>query len=575
MADYDLIAFVLVNQILEMNDADEEDWAELLKYNVLAIFPLEDWALLPMRGQLALASTIVGAKSLVNYDIAFQIMCAWEEVGGCYWVAQLELMRHAVMHTIRSQLSGPDQVNFDATELKDRIFSLLPVEPAKHVTHHILRLKLALLRADLLWLLDSMSASANPYEEFVHYYDNYKLHCFVPWFLSWSLNLLRTTEDCFPLLGQGATAMLHGQAQKYTGKTHIQEYKLCEDEEGEEEEMSDISVSHIDIEERVEDDFEAAVGFEKENNVVPEGVGMDPGGIPRIHLKRKFSDLSLTTVSPNPAPDTVNKPQRTREVQGRTLFATPPPMENYLYTSAPTTIVTHDEPTPGTESVYEGVDYSACMEIDEAAEDEANKENRPHSGDEACMFKKVHTVSATPNRLPCQDLRIVTDATELHNLTLRANNAHPTTIPNTTITTTAEATTHYKRPHTAAFDDDIVDSYTHFTNDTTPRETGTGPHYPLTSHTTCSSPNSIYSNTNSHSNSSTSDNTYVTSMNVDGPDSVLNHLVQSVWKIFTPASQSNATTTTTTTKQMKSVRVNRVASSASLEYSVTTAHTTV
>ncbi len=60
-------------------------------------------------------------------------------------------------------MSGPDQVNFDPTKLKDRIFNLLPVEPAKYVTHHILRLKLALLRADLLWLLDSMSTSANPY----------------------------------------------------------------------------------------------------------------------------------------------------------------------------------------------------------------------------------------------------------------------------------------------------------------------------------------------------------------------------------------------------------------------------
>ena len=184
---------------------------------------------------------------------------------------------------------------------------------------------------------------------------------------------------------------------------------------------------------------------------------------------------------------------------------------------------------------------------------------------------QAHTASTTPNRLPCQDLRIVTDATELHNLTMRANNAHLTTIPNTTTTTTAKAsTTNYKRPHTAAFDDDIVDSYTHYTNATTPRETGTGPHYPLTSHTTCCSPNSTYSNTNSYNNSTTSDDTYVTSMTVDDPESVLNHLVQSVWKIFTPGSQNNTTITpATTTKQM------RVASSASLEYSVTTAHTTV
>ena len=196
----------------------------------------------------------------------------------------------------------------------------------------------------------------------MHYYDQYKLHCFVPWFLSWSLNLLKTTEDCFPLLGQGATAMLHGQAQKYTGKTHIQECKQCEDEE--EKEMSDISVSHIDIEERIDDIFEALEREEKENNALPEVNGVTPPGIPRIHLKRKYGDLSLTTVSPNPASDSVNKPQRTREVHGRTLFATPPPMENYLYTSAPTTIVTHDEPMPGTESVYEGVDYSDCMEIE-------------------------------------------------------------------------------------------------------------------------------------------------------------------------------------------------------------------
>jgi len=59
--------------------------------------------------------------------------------------------------------------------------------------------------------------------------------------------------------------------------------------------------------------------------------------------------------------------------------------------------------------------------------------------------------------------------------------------------------------------------------------------------------------------------------------------VHSVWKIFSPASQNNntsmnytsTTNTTTTTKQVRSARVNRVGSSASLEYSVTTAHTTV
>ena len=185
---------------------------------------------------------------------------------------------------------------------------------------------------------------------------------------------------------------------------------------------------------------------------------------------------------------------------------------------------------------------------------------------------QAHTVSTTPNRLPCQDLLIVTDATELHALTLRANNAHPTSI------TTAEATTtHCKRSHTAAFDDDIVDSYTHYTNATT-RDTCADPRHTLalTPRTTCSSPHSTYSNTNSNNNSTTSDDTYATSMTVDGPESVLNHLVQSVWKIFTPASQNNTTiTTATTTKQVRSVRVNRVASRASLEYSVTTAHTTV
>ena len=97
MANYDIVAFELVrmssgqklerekltvpsifqikvNQVRSMDDADEEDWVNLFKYNVLEIIPLTDWYFLPMRGQLALASTIVGTRSVAHFDLAFRIM---------------------------------------------------------------------------------------------------------------------------------------------------------------------------------------------------------------------------------------------------------------------------------------------------------------------------------------------------------------------------------------------------------------------------------------------------------------------------------------------------------------------
>jgi hypothetical protein len=63
-----------VNQLRTMDDADDEDWTNLFKYNVQEVVHLQDWIFLPMRGQLALALTIVGAKCLEQFKLAFRIM---------------------------------------------------------------------------------------------------------------------------------------------------------------------------------------------------------------------------------------------------------------------------------------------------------------------------------------------------------------------------------------------------------------------------------------------------------------------------------------------------------------------
>lgn len=166
--------------------------------------------------------------------------------------------------------------------------------------------------------------------------------------------------------------MLQGQAQKFTGKARMQESKMCCEEEEEEEEISDISVSHIDIEEC----YNGEEGQEKGNSAMFEGRGVTPEDTIRRRPKRKFGDLSLAAGNSinvsNMEEDKVNMKPRTRGVEGRTLFATPPPVDNYLYTSAPSTVLTGNNQTclqgtiAETESVYEGVDYCDTMQVEDS-----------------------------------------------------------------------------------------------------------------------------------------------------------------------------------------------------------------
>ena len=61
-------------------------------------------------------------------------------------------------------------MRFDPTDLKNEIATLLPSVCPAYLTHPLLRMKLAMLRGDILWLLDSMRDSDHPYVSHLPYY---------------------------------------------------------------------------------------------------------------------------------------------------------------------------------------------------------------------------------------------------------------------------------------------------------------------------------------------------------------------------------------------------------------------
>lgn len=61
-------------------------------------------------------------------------------------------------------MSGPEQVHFDHySAVCEEVHRLLPVELPAYITHARLREKLAILRVDMLWLLDKMNDDTHPY----------------------------------------------------------------------------------------------------------------------------------------------------------------------------------------------------------------------------------------------------------------------------------------------------------------------------------------------------------------------------------------------------------------------------
>ncbi len=64
---------------------------------------------------------------------------------------------------IRQQLTGAEQVHIDYALLRAQIDALLPAQRSEYISHAMLRAKLSILRADMLWLLDAMDDSTHPY----------------------------------------------------------------------------------------------------------------------------------------------------------------------------------------------------------------------------------------------------------------------------------------------------------------------------------------------------------------------------------------------------------------------------
>ncbi|KAJ1417669.1 hypothetical protein B484DRAFT_400745 [Ochromonadaceae sp. CCMP2298] len=207
---------------------DFEDWVCLFQYHVLDTIKLDQTDKLTMRAQLAVATIIIGSRTLSLFPKAAKILSAWHHVGGAYWLVQLEILRHAALYLIRVKLSGLTQKSFDSAELKAQITTMLTqdTEPDLH-THKLLKLKIAMLRADLHWLLDAMHASTNPYDEFVQYYAVFELSQFVPWYLLWALDMLSKSAPYFEQSDTVAEILRvkmqakENEMRHYAGSVHV------------------------------------------------------------------------------------------------------------------------------------------------------------------------------------------------------------------------------------------------------------------------------------------------------------------------------------------------------------------
>lgn len=53
------------------------------------------------RTTLAAAVCIVGAHRIEYFKQAFTLVAEWENVGGCYWVIQIELLSHVATYELK------------------------------------------------------------------------------------------------------------------------------------------------------------------------------------------------------------------------------------------------------------------------------------------------------------------------------------------------------------------------------------------------------------------------------------------------------------------------------------------
>lgn len=161
---------------------DTSEWNLIFELYVLEYIDLENIYSFPIRTRLAIACIIIGSQRFEYYHCAFRLLCAWSSVGGCWWIIQEEILRHAAVAILMNQ-------NQSNNIIINNIDIVLP--PSQHlpkfINNEIIIKKIKCLRIKFKELIKkSNNLSKNDFKLIiVRYANKYPIDKFVLWMINW------------------------------------------------------------------------------------------------------------------------------------------------------------------------------------------------------------------------------------------------------------------------------------------------------------------------------------------------------------------------------------------------------
>ena len=148
-----------MKQIEIAEDFSEFEHMELLIKNLLEFQSIPD---LKREVKLAISIILVGSSKTDKFVCVFRMLCSFEDLGGCFWVVQEELLRHAFLGEMNTIMDGDYQAISYERRLRDALEVTVPAVVPSYVKHNIVREKIPALRASLEKLINKMISSGRP-----------------------------------------------------------------------------------------------------------------------------------------------------------------------------------------------------------------------------------------------------------------------------------------------------------------------------------------------------------------------------------------------------------------------------
>jgi hypothetical protein len=188
---YEMLGIFLVNEAIQ---EEIEDWDVILQKYILDLMDLQTIYKLTSRARLAICIIIIGSRNIEYFPLAFQLMCEWDELRGCYSVIQQEILRHSAIDCLRFLC------NFHKYEMTQNIIEqfeqnfneILPEKIPKYVKNQTLVQKLIDLRIEIVNLVNEMlfKSKQKKIALLKDYEASYPFEMFIKWFLNRAQKLL-------------------------------------------------------------------------------------------------------------------------------------------------------------------------------------------------------------------------------------------------------------------------------------------------------------------------------------------------------------------------------------------------